>query len=59
MQIRGNLGITDITDASAGKYTCVARDQYGRFKGQVHAMLRLTNPPQIDVSKGKDQAFAS
>eukprot|EP00057_Strongylocentrotus_purpuratus_P007913 XP_011662387.1 PREDICTED: coagulation factor X isoform 1 [Strongylocentrotus purpuratus] len=46
----GNLYLKDIRDENVGKYTCVARDQFGRTKGRVHAWLYLTDPPQIDIS---------
>ncbi|XP_030834548.1 uncharacterized protein LOC100892938 [Strongylocentrotus purpuratus] len=47
---RGNLYLIDIREGNEGQYTCVARDQFGRTKGRVHAWLYLTDPPQIDIS---------
>ncbi|XP_030827887.1 uncharacterized protein LOC115919137 isoform X2 [Strongylocentrotus purpuratus] len=47
---RGYLYLTNIREENEGKYTCVARDQFGRTKGRVHAWLYLTDPPQIDIT---------
>ena len=53
LQLGGNLYLTDIRDENVGKYTCVARDQFGRTKGRVHAWLYLTDLPQIDITTGR------
>ncbi|XP_030828965.1 uncharacterized protein LOC593350 [Strongylocentrotus purpuratus] len=46
----GYLYLTNIREENEGKYTCVARDVFGRTKGRVHAWLYLTDPPQIDIT---------
>eukprot|EP00057_Strongylocentrotus_purpuratus_P005676 XP_003731535.1 PREDICTED: hemicentin-1 [Strongylocentrotus purpuratus] len=51
--VGGNLYLTDIRDENVGKYTCVARDQFKRTKGRVHAWLYLTDPPQVDITSGR------